>query len=186
MSVPGLVFAVEPLPAGSRSCGPLDFYGRRREFPEGSNFHRARQVMPDPFRPGELVELDDNETWFNACKAANDRDFDWVCASASPAQAKRRGSRDGDRQDDGTMRRIELRGDWDAVSFTVMVVGLRVKFASPVLRTKLQATGRRLLREASPTDRRWGIGSDGGGANLLGQALMLVREEQRLGQITGR
>jgi ribA/ribD-fused uncharacterized protein len=181
-----LVFVVEPLPAGARPRGPLDFYGRRLEFPEGSNFHRAGQVMPHPFRAGDLVELGDNETWFNACKATNEPDFDWVCASTSPAQAKRRGSRGGERQADGTVRCIDFRGDWDAVSFTVMVVGLRVKFAADPMRAKLQATGRRLLREASPTDRRWGIGADAKGANLLGQALMLVREEQRLGQITRR
>ena len=177
------MFVVAPLPAGARSTGPVDFYRRAEQFPEGSNFHRCRMRVPHPWRPGELVWVADNETWFQACKPDNELDCDWILASNGPLQAKRRGSPRGERQPDGTWRAISLRGDWDAVAFTVMVIGLRVKFSDPALRAKLAATGRRLLREASQRDARWGTGPDGTGANLLGQALMLVREEQRLGAL---
>ncbi|MEN0062907.1 MAG: NADAR family protein [Myxococcota bacterium] len=76
---------------------------------------------------------------------------------------------------------------WNAERFDVVVRGNVAKFEqNPELRDFLMATGRRVLVEASPRDRIWGIGMgasnpDAGhpsawrGKNLLGFALMVVR-----------
>lgn len=80
---------------------------------------------------------------------------------------------------------------WTAERFGIVVAGGRAKFrSSPVLGDYLMQTGDRVLVEASPTDRVWGIGltaddplaqdpSRWRGLNLLGFALMQVREELR-------
>lgn len=72
-----------------------------------------------------------------------------------------------------------------------MVAGNLAKFDQhPALRAFLLATGQRVLVEASPVDRIWGIGLNRDdpaagepgrwrGLNLLGFALMQVREALR-------
>jgi ribA/ribD-fused uncharacterized protein len=76
---------------------------------------------------------------------------------------------------------------WDEARFEVVVQGNVAKFGQhPPLREFLLNTGRRILVEASPVDRIWGIGlaaNDPGaedpeqwrGLNLLGFALMEAR-----------
>ncbi|KAL8792749.1 MAG: hypothetical protein Q9195_004636 [Heterodermia aff. obscurata] len=83
---------------------------------------------------------------------------------------------------------------WDQVKFEVVVQGTRLKFhEDETLRGHLLATAQRELVEASPRDRVWGIGCEasfaeeqraGWGMNLLGKALMTVREEMR-GEMEG-
>lgn len=77
---------------------------------------------------------------------------------------------------------------WERERFGIVVEGSVAKFGQhPELRDFLLATGERVLVEASPTDRIWGIGlaadderaADPGtwrGQNLLGFALMRARE----------
>lgn len=77
---------------------------------------------------------------------------------------------------------------WDAQKFHLMVETLKLKFGqNPALMAKLKATGNAILVEASPYDQIWGIGlapndprtqnpNTWRGRNLLGQALMLVRD----------
>ena len=79
--------------------------------------------------------------------------------------------------------------EWDRRKFMVTVRGNRSKFSQDEdLKKQLLETGHRELVEASPTDRIWGIGFPGDqamahrsewGQNLLGRALMVVREEIR-------
>lgn len=76
---------------------------------------------------------------------------------------------------------------WEKARFDVVVRGNEAKFTqNPELGEFLRATGGRILVEASPVDRVWGIGlaeNDPGagdpaawkGLNLLGFALMEVR-----------
>lgn len=76
---------------------------------------------------------------------------------------------------------------WTANRFTIVVRGNLEKFASSdALRAYLIGTGNRVLVEASPVDRIWGIGLDTNhknakvptewrGLNLLGFALMQAR-----------
>lgn len=92
---------------------------------------------------------------------------------------------------------------WDEVKYGVVVAGTLLKFGGggglqqageegeqrEKLREQLLATGHRELVEASPRDRVWGIGFGASGAdragrerwgqNLLGKALMEVRERLR-------
>jgi ribA/ribD-fused uncharacterized protein len=77
---------------------------------------------------------------------------------------------------------------WAAGRYGIVVEGNMAKFGqNPALLSYLAATGRRVLAEASPADRVWGIGlaADDGragqpsqweGLNLLGFALMEVRD----------
>lgn len=74
-----------------------------------------------------------------------------------------------------------------AARLDIVVRGNLAKFEqNPDMRAELAATGSRVLVEASPLDRIWGIGlraddprardaSQWRGENLLGQALMDVR-----------
>jgi ribA/ribD-fused uncharacterized protein len=76
---------------------------------------------------------------------------------------------------------------WTAARFDIVVTGSVAKFGQhPDLRAFLLGTGDRILVEASPLDRVWGIGMAAGdasadeparwrGLNLLGFALMQAR-----------
>lgn len=95
----------------------------------------------------------------------------------NPAEAKRAG-----RQVRGFDEAV-----WQERRFDIVVAANRAKFSQhPALRDFLLATGARVLVEASPTDRVWGIGLAAGdakasnplewpGLNLLGFALMVAR-----------
>jgi len=84
---------------------------------------------------------------------------------------------------------------WEKVRFDVVVRGNEAKFAqNPDLEVYLLGTGDRVLVEASPVDRIWGIGlaatdpaaadpAAWRGLNLLGFALMEVRRRLRGPQI---
>ena len=94
------------------------------------------------------------------------------------------------RRQKGLARRIRAtvaqEQEWEMIKFNVVVQGSYCKFYQNTdLRELLLATGDRELAEASPFDRVWGIGFDEGhaeqsrsqwGSNLLGKALMSVRE----------
>lgn len=81
--------------------------------------------------------------------------------------------------------------EWSKISYSVVLNGNYWKFASnPALRAYLLSTGDKVLVEASPTDKIWGAGlsaddekiknpSKWKGENLMGFALMEVREEIR-------
>ncbi len=82
---------------------------------------------------------------------------------------------------------------WERERFGIVVEGSVHKFAAhPALRRFLLDTGDRVLVEASPVDRVWGIGLAADdeaamdperwrGPNLLGFALMAARERLRTG-----
>jgi ribA/ribD-fused uncharacterized protein len=102
-----------------------------------------------------------------------------ILAAKHPAEAKRLGR--------------EVRGFddalWTNTRMDIVVRGNRAKFAqNPALSAFLASTAQRVLVEASPSDRIWGIGVDERdarattpehwpGLNLLGFALMAVRAE---------
>jgi ribA/ribD-fused uncharacterized protein len=77
---------------------------------------------------------------------------------------------------------------WQQAKFNIVKMGNIHKFRQPDLAAFLLATGDKILVEASPTDRIWGIGLDAAhpdaarpqtwrGENLLGFALMEVRDD---------
>ncbi len=88
-------------------------------------------------------------------------------------------------------RRVKNYNDtvWNANRAKVMEVGLKHKFLSnPILKAKLLASGDKILVEASPYDKIWGIGLNEKqaiqispdkwpGQNLLGKLLMKIRDQ---------
>lgn len=100
-----------------------------------------------------------------------------VLAASSPGEAKALG-----RQVSGFEDAV-----WVSARLEIVVAGNLAKFSQdPALRSYLLGTGSRVLVEASPLDRVWGIGlaaddpraldpSSWRGLNLLGEALMEVR-----------
>jgi ribA/ribD-fused uncharacterized protein len=102
-----------------------------------------------------------------------------ILEAATPAEAKKLGA--------------QVRGfdpaTWEVERFGVVVAGNRAKFGQhPDLAAFLRGTAPRVLVEASPVDRIWGIGMAADdphaanpahwrGLNLLGFALMQVRDQ---------
>lgn len=141
------------------------------------------QWWPSPFTVAG-VEYATAEHWMMAGKARLFEDPEAerrVLAAGHPAEAKKA----------GRLVRGFDEAVWRRERFAIVVEGSTHKFASdPALRDFLLNTGDRVLVEASPVDRVWGIGlpaSDEAatdperwrGANLLGFALMGARERLR-------
>jgi ribA/ribD-fused uncharacterized protein len=121
------------------------------------------------------------EHWMMAQKArlfGDEATFQRIIAAKTPAEAKSLGR--------------QVRGfdeaKWNAQRMEIVVRGNREKFTQhPELREFLLNTNNRVLVEASPVDRIWGIGLAADderaanphhwdGLNLLGFALMAVRD----------
>ncbi|MCB5170062.1 NADAR family protein [Streptomyces bambusae] len=161
----------------------LPFWGHRPR-PDGSLGPSClSQWWPSPFTVGDVTYAT-AEHWMMAGKARLFGDPEaeaTVLAARTPAEAKKAG-------------RL-VRGFDDAVwkreRFAIVVAGSVHKFASsPELAGYLLGTGERVLVEASPLDRIWGIGlaadderaldpSRWRGLNLLGFALMEARTRLR-------
>ncbi|MFG2025419.1 NADAR family protein [Streptomyces sp. NPDC048825] len=120
------------------------------------------------------------EHWMMAGKArlfGDDASLSAILAARSPAEAKNL----------GRLVRAFDEARWVAARFELVVAGNVAKFGQdPALRAYLLGTGNRVLVEASPRDRVWGIGlgasddratdpSRWPGQNLLGFALMEAR-----------
>ncbi len=114
------------------------------------------------------------EHFFQASKASNKEDHDYVNSAATPGIAKHRG------------RRITLREDWERVKLRVMRLGLRAKFEqNPELKQKLLDTGGAYLEEANSWgDSYWGK-CGGRGHNHLGEMLMELRDGERMEKFFG-
>lgn len=138
--------------------GPVDFYGG-----PFSNFAPCVFGAEDEW--GRTCMYRTTEHYFQAWKATTPHDHDLVRAAQGPDIAKQIG------------RVITLRPDWEEIKYDVMLFALRAKFMMPNYRRELLATGNREIREDSPTDFVWGYRN--GGQNLLGKALMQVRDEIR-------
>lgn len=186
----------DPSPGDSRSVEDLEALARRRQkvrylffwghTPPASGEvgrHVLSQWFPSPF------ELDGHryptaEHWMMAAKArlfGDEEAAARILTAGSPARAKALGR--------------EVRGyddtRWYEHRFEIVVAGSVAKFGSdPGLRAYLVGTGDRVLVEASPRDRIWGIGLSADdpaaqdparwrGQNLLGFALMEARSRLR-------
>ncbi|WP_345669042.1 NADAR family protein [Streptomyces similanensis] len=141
------------------------------------------QWWPAPFTV-DGVTYATAEHWMMAGKARLFQDAEAerrVLAAGHPAEAKNA----------GRLVRGFDEEVWARERFDVVVEGSVHKFAAhPGLREFLLNTGERILVEASPVDRVWGIGLAGDdeaaadparwrGPNLLGFALMAARERLR-------
>lgn len=161
----------------------LHFWGHRPHPAGHLSASCLSQWWPAPFVV-DGVRYATAEHWMMAHKA---RLFDdpeaerAALAAASPAQAKKA----------GRLVRGFDEEVWRHERFGIVVEGSVHKFASdPALKAFLLGTGTRVLVEASPVDRIWGIGLAADdpramdpdrwrGENLLGFALMEARERLR-------
>lgn len=163
----------------------LPFWGHRPQ-PDGSPGPGClSQWWPSGFTVGD-VHYATAEHWMMAGKARlfGDAEAERAAVAAKgPAQAKKA----------GRLVRGFDEATWERERFALVVAGSVHKFgADPALRAYLLATGDRVLVEASPVDRIWGIGLAADderaldparwqGLNLLGFALMEARERLRAG-----
>lgn len=151
---------------------PIFFYGGPL-----SNFVGGPFIIESTQPFGVITETYKTvEHFFQASKAKTIQVHLWIAKPADPWECKRRGNSKflpGSREE-------LLRPDWDAVCYEVMKHGLRAKFQEEGFREYLLSTGNRFIAEDSPTDFKWGIRDEQGGLggqNLLGRALMELREE---------
>ena len=78
----------------------------------------------------------------------------------------------------GRIQSPYFRQDWEEVKETVMLEGLRAKFAqNPQLADLLRSTGTAMLIEKMPRDSYWGSGPNGCGRNRMGRLLEKIRKE---------
>lgn len=178
--IDGLQALVSEVRAGSR-IKYLHFWGHRPR-PDGSlGASCLSQWWPSPFVvDGRRYAT--AEHWMMAAKARLFQDAGAeraVLAAEHPAQAKKA----------GRLVRGFDEETWERERFRIVVEGGVHKFAAdPALRAFLRNTGERVLVEASPVDRVWGIGLTADdeaardperwrGLNLLGFALMEARAE---------
>lgn len=163
----------------------LPFWGHR-PLPDGRlGASCLSQWWPSPFTV-DGVTYPSAEHWMMARKARLFGDAEAelaVLEARTPAAAKKAGRLVRDFDEDV----------WVRERFGLVVAGSVHKFGQdPELRAYLLATGDRVLVEASPVDRIWGIGLAKDderaedprrwrGLNLLGFALMEARERLRAG-----
>ncbi|MFJ8747799.1 NADAR family protein [Streptomyces sp. NPDC102441] len=163
----------------------LPFWGHRPRSDGRLGESCLSQWWPSPFTV-DSVTYASAEHWMMAGKARLFGDVEAearAVAASSPAAAKKVGRLVRGFDDDV----------WAQERFTLVVEGSVHKFGQdPELRTYLLRTGERVLVEASPMDRIWGIGlakddprtadpASWRGLNLLGFALMEARERLRAG-----
>ncbi|MUL42632.1 NADAR family protein [Streptomonospora sp. PA3] len=157
----------------------LMFWGHRPERDGSIGRGALSQWWPSPFTvDGETYAS--AEHWMMAGKAhlfGDEPTRAAILAARTPAEAKKLGR--------GVQGFDEER--WAAARFDLVVAGNVAKFRhDPALRAYLIGTGDRILVEASPRDRIWGIGlaatddratdpAQWPGRNLLGFALMEAR-----------
>ncbi|WP_443041475.1 NADAR family protein [Streptomyces sp. B21-083] len=185
---PGQIDSLEALTrevrAGTR-VKYLHFWGHRPR-PDGRVGPSClSQWWPSAFSV-DGVEYATAEHWMMAAKARlfDDAEAERLAVTASnPALAKKA----------GRLVRGFDEAVWERERFGIVVEGSVHKFAAHSdLREFLLGTGERVLVEASPVDRVWGIGlaaddeaaMDPGrwrGPNLLGFALMAARKRLRAG-----
>lgn len=136
------------------------FYYTQDPFSELMNFYKAKMVINNK-------DYATVEHYFQACKATNEQDHEYIRTAPSPKIAKERG------------QQIKLRSDWEKVKEDVMLVALRAKFTQHAnLKEILLSTENHRLHEKAPKDMYWGCK----GKDRLGVLLMLVRKELRNGQ----
>lgn len=152
----------------------IGFYGWsgiiNGEFDSMAYYHRyMSNFHPSPFTV-EGKKYATAEHYYQANKSVDEKSFEYVRLAPTPNESKQRG------------RSIEKRADWDSIKFEIMLDALTFKFAQNAgLRERLLSTTED-LHEMSPKDYVWGWGvgdRQGEGEDLLGKALMQVREELR-------
>ncbi|MDH6138799.1 ribA/ribD-fused uncharacterized protein [Kitasatospora sp. GP30] len=159
----------------------LFFWGHRPQRDGSIGAGSLSQWWPSAFEI-DGVRYATAEHWMMASKArlfGDEEAVPRILAARSPAEAKKLGQ----------MVRGFREERWAEARFGLVTAGNVAKFEQdPALREYLLGTGNRVLVEASPLDRVWGIGLAADderaadparwrGLNLLGFALMAAREQ---------
>jgi ribA/ribD-fused uncharacterized protein len=112
------------------------------------------------------INYNSTENYFQAMKSPSREDHLRI-AILAPNKSKHEG------------RKLQLPPNWDEIKYDVMCKALRVKFNLPGWKEELLATGDSVLIEWNNwNDKIWGVSIvDNLGENLLGLALMEIREE---------
>ncbi|WP_444947727.1 NADAR family protein [Micromonospora ureilytica] len=161
----------------------LFFWGHQPERDGGVGSGCLSQWWPAPFTVDKLrfATAEHYMMWRKATLFGDRAMAEQILAAPHPHAAKVLG---------GRVAGFDQR-TWTEHRFAIVVAGNLAKFDQhPALRAFLLATGQRVLVEASPLDRIWGIGLNRDdpaagdpacwrGLNLLGFALMQVREVLR-------
>lgn len=106
-----------------------------------------------------------SEHLYQALKSIDVKEQEYVRHAETAWESKKRGGE------------ITLREDWEKIKYDIMKIVLIQKFTqNPKLMRMLLATSDAELIENSPIDYVWGCGKDFSGQNLLGKALMEVRD----------
>lgn len=159
----------------------LFFWGHRAKPNQAAGKHVLSQWWPAAFEI-DGIRYPTAEHYMMAEKArlfADDERLALILEAESPDRAKALG------------RKVQNfdAARWDAAALQRVIAGNLAKFSqNPPLRAYLLATGQKVIVEASPLDRIWGIGMaadderaaqppEWQGRNLLGFALMAVRAE---------
>ena len=141
----------------------INFYSVNDDYGEFSNF------APYP------IQIDGkrwptSEHYFQAQKFKDESHQDEIRREKSPMKAARM----------GRSRKRPLWRDWGAVKDNIMRTAVRAKFVQhPELQGLLLTTGTARLVEHTENDSYWADGGDGSGRNMLGQILMVLRDELR-------
>lgn len=152
------------------ATNPILFY--RPQDPWGcfSNFSSHSVWMVDP-HTGKLVEYKTTEHRFQAMKARDPDEHEWVRTAKSPSLAKERG------------RVVDIIDGWDpeyrSIAYYVMLEALYAKaHQHPSVGATLFDSLHRHIYEDSPVDDIWGwrYRESHTGKNLLGRAWMDVRD----------
>jgi hypothetical protein len=111
-----------------------------------------------------------SEHAYQACKATNEEDHEYVRMSPTPNEAKKRG------------QKIAVRPDWDDIKINMMLEILTEKFKDEELKQLLLATGDSYLEETNYWhDCFWGVCTCDTcqhykSQNNLGKLLMILRK----------
>lgn len=160
------------------------FYGHNDNLGYMSNFYET--TFTDNSDPNNVLTFCCTEQYlmYHKCLTFNDNCesnkalLNQIMGETSPYKIKKFGRQVKNYDDDV----------WNAIRYNVMLNGIRLKFnQNNVIKQKLIQTGNKVLYEASPTDKIWGIGFTANdaigrdktlfGRNLLGKALMEIRSE---------
>ncbi len=123
--------------------------------------------------PFELdgVEWKTVEHYFQAQKFPKSNLFEKIRNSEKPADAKQIAK----------ANKLQRRQDWNSIKILVMYKGIKAKFCNHKnLKQLLVNTNSSLLVEDSEADYFWGVGKNGDGKNVMGNLLMILRNEIQL------
>lgn len=143
----------------SQEHNQIRFYSNSSNYYQFSNFYKTNFSINN-------YQIKSAEHLFQALKTTNLEDFVYILTLNSPLMAKRKG------------RKVILRDNWEIIKNDLMEWVLYQKFSNDdILKEMLIETNQMILVEYSPRDKYWG--GRGSGKNMMGKALMKIREMVR-------